>query len=685
MNSHNSDILASGCKRPDWTILGKVTDKGETVLFKEKFFDWPDTSRIQLKSLKPGKSASMESSPAVASLAMEPYSAVELYDSTINNPPPPPNLLTLEGRYVGRGGRVCRYEDGILRQFCVETAELRVWHVSEFARFEMPITSHGQFHKENTYVIRWSYKIAHNSVRNGNKRNSENIREHCAYFFWQGSQSKITEKGAAALMTIELDEERGPQIRVIEGKEPPVFCHLFSGRMIVHDGKRTAPKLPSPRMFIVRGEVMEEGHLIEVPVSLSSLRPQGVLFLIQCKKLLANTDSPQIIKAYCWIGHLVPKANLITARYVLSQLKKCCPSELGTDLGDIFEIHQNDRNEMSKEFLNILQLEDQISGPLCLDAIKAHSRLDIWQFTHHRGRKLGVERLNYALQPDPSSLPLDDNMSTAITGEGITERLLATKNLVTSQLSKAPIEPAFPFLLGDLYGIPQPSLFLIVSGLPAVYIWQGWWPVSGMTKSRFMSQKLLRSSSTYSRSSSTTGEYKDDCLWSTSFDDYYDYNSSVSVDGSIDLDDNKPPATTGTGRARFFAVRKAAMHTAKALADKLNTKAYLIYAGLEPPEFLALFPPYDRATDSVAYHQCEEGKTDGQKDLVDNLLDSYSSAAYTLSDLQQRPLPPELDATCLETYLDDKTFQAVFSMSREEFAKLPIWKQTELKKPLGLF
>ncbi|VDQ07965.1 unnamed protein product [Trichobilharzia regenti] len=53
--------------------------------------------------------------------------------------------------------------------------------------------------------------------------------------------------------------------------------------------------------------------------------------------------------------------------------------------------------------------------------------------------------------------------------------------------------------------------------------------------------------------------------------------------------------------------------------------------------------------------------------MVDNLLDSYSSAAYTLSDLQQRPLPPELDATCLETYLDDKTFQVSYTTMKYLF------------------
>lgn len=74
-------------------------------------------------------------------------------------------------------------------------------------------------------------------------------------------------------------------------------------------------------MFIVRGEVMEEGHLIEVPVQLNSLRPQGVLLLVQYTKY-PMSDSAEIIRAFCWIGQLVPPSYLTTAKYVLNQLKK---------------------------------------------------------------------------------------------------------------------------------------------------------------------------------------------------------------------------------------------------------------------------------------------------------------------------------------------------------------------------
>lgn len=48
--------------------------------------------------------------------------------------------------------------------------------------------------------------------QNPEARSSGPGKERCCYFFWQGRHSTVSEKGTSALMTVELDEERGAQV-----------------------------------------------------------------------------------------------------------------------------------------------------------------------------------------------------------------------------------------------------------------------------------------------------------------------------------------------------------------------------------------------------------------------------------------------------------------------------------------
>lgn len=64
--------------------------------------------------------------------------------------------------------------------------------------------------------MRWKYCVKLTGVKTlkGKQSRYEDVgRDKVAYFFWQGKDSTLNEKGTAALMTVELDSDKGPQVR----------------------------------------------------------------------------------------------------------------------------------------------------------------------------------------------------------------------------------------------------------------------------------------------------------------------------------------------------------------------------------------------------------------------------------------------------------------------------------------
>lgn len=81
----------------------------------------------------------------------------------------------------------------------------------------------------------------------------------------------------------------------------------------------------------------------------------------------------------------------------------------------------------------------------------------------------------------------------------------------------------------------------------------------------------------------------------------------------------------------------------------------------------------------------QDGKKDGQKDAIEDILSKMNCSRYPANVLRQKPLPDGVDPLKLEFYLSDEEFQELLQTSKEEFANLPTWKQTNLKKKARLF
>jgi advillin len=108
--------------------------------------------------------------------------------------------------------------------------EVKIWRIENMAKVEVPEAQYGNFYGGDSYVIL-------HVVKPPSGKQSEVI------YFWQGRSSTTDEKGAAALLAKELDDQLGGspvQVRVVQGKEPAHFRALFHGKMIVHTGGKAS-------------------------------------------------------------------------------------------------------------------------------------------------------------------------------------------------------------------------------------------------------------------------------------------------------------------------------------------------------------------------------------------------------------------------------------------------------------
>lgn len=104
-----------------------------------------------------------------------------------------------------------------------EGGSVKIWRVDGVKRVNLPKEKYGHFYSQDCYVLLYTFSVL---------RKDEYI-----IFYWMGAQASVEDRETTLLLARFMEEslEGAPvQVRVIEGQEPPFFRRLFRGSMIVH-------------------------------------------------------------------------------------------------------------------------------------------------------------------------------------------------------------------------------------------------------------------------------------------------------------------------------------------------------------------------------------------------------------------------------------------------------------------
>ncbi|XP_062398347.1 gelsolin-like [Sardina pilchardus] len=237
---------------PRHTQVQILPQHGETPLFKQFFKVWRDVDATQ------GMGEAYVSNK-IAKIPKVPFDASTLHES------------------AAMAAQYGIMDDG--------SGDKQIWRIEGSDKVPVDPSSYGQFYGGDSYLIQYSY-------RHGGRQGQ-------IIYIWQGDDSGQDEKGTAAILATQLDDELGGaavQVRVIQGKEPAQLMSLFGGKpMVVHRGgtSRSGGQSQSAdtRLFQVRANSAGNTRAVEVEAVASNLNSNDAFVLL----------SPS--SSVLWAGH----------------------------------------------------------------------------------------------------------------------------------------------------------------------------------------------------------------------------------------------------------------------------------------------------------------------------------------------------------------------------------------------
>eukprot|EP01113_Clastostelium_recurvatum_P025348 TRINITY_DN3049_c0_g1_i6.p1 TRINITY_DN3049_c0_g1~~TRINITY_DN3049_c0_g1_i6.p1 ORF type:complete len:1531 (-),score=371.56 TRINITY_DN3049_c0_g1_i6:86-4678(-) len=206
-NRSKKDVRARGALLADqlhasrdvWTApVSKEYQDSEQLLYKEKFTNWGGAPPISVQQERVGVGvAASREQEAIDMLAMH------------------------AGKLVHKP---LREEPLVMDQDPNERVAL--WRVEGFEKKPLDPAQYGRFYTGDAYLVHYIYVW-------------KNTDRHILYFY-QGRAASINDKGASALLTIEMDDKLNrvaKEVRVVQNKEPLGFLKLFKGKMLVRQGR----------------------------------------------------------------------------------------------------------------------------------------------------------------------------------------------------------------------------------------------------------------------------------------------------------------------------------------------------------------------------------------------------------------------------------------------------------------